>query len=118
MKNPKVGERVAVYGRSWGDAGAIGTMPRTVCHVLAVGLDMNLIRVGEDTGTTGWSALVHPKQCRRLVRVQRDRIWVWQQTDGTYDGAPRKEPPPATERPRVRNGGEWREFVAVRAKKA
>lgn len=62
MKNPKVGERVRVYG-VYGPH--IGVIERIAMDSLIV------VRSMEDL-----AIVVHSKQCRKLVKKKRIEIWV------------------------------------------
>jgi hypothetical protein len=105
VKDPKVGERVAVYSadvRRY--VAVIKGGPNEVGNIL--------VDVGDE------AAWVHPNQCRRLVRRERERIWVFCNENGTYGPDVLKTPPGADVR-RVRSkqpNGVWREFKAVKAK--
>lgn len=73
MKNPfEVGDRVAVYtadGRFTGDI--IG-----VFGVHCIRVDYHPGQINASTGgVVGW-AQVNPKQCRRLIKRERRRIWI------------------------------------------
>jgi hypothetical protein len=67
MKNPKVGERVRVYGVNTQDGEINGSVSD---------IDHNgwLMVLYDCPGTTARTH--HPKQCRRLKPKAKERIWV------------------------------------------
>lgn len=66
MKEPfKIGDRVAVYQSFFGRS------ERNIGLVIDTG--NQAIKVQHDSGLM-W--ILHPKQCRRLVKKERRRIWV------------------------------------------
>jgi hypothetical protein len=113
MKDPKVGERVCYWGVESPDVNAgIWKSIRftdTVTHV-----DGDLLRLARN------NIPVPAKQVRRLVKRERERIWVFQYTDGTPGYGPEVLPnKPEDDHRRIRSkqpNGRWREFVAVRGK--
>lgn len=99
MKNPRVGERIAIYSPE-----------REIGQVRAVEGEMLEIDFGGST--TGF---VHHKQCRRFRA--KDRIWVFVNSDGALpEGVVKTDPGPIEDRVRTPKGS-WREFVSARAGK-
>lgn len=83
MKKPfVVGERVAVY--------IAGT--RSVGRVLAL-LEFGNLKIKCKPGEAYGYRIVHPKQCRRLVRKERRVIWISKEALGRLarDGGARTE---------------------------
>ena len=79
----KVGDRVRVYGHRTND-----WMPFTGTVVQRDYPELNdrsgcTLAVEADAGKVG-VFLVHPKQCRKLVKKERRRVWVVFRED--YDG--------------------------------
>lgn len=101
MTQPKkplqVGERVAAY--SGGDR-HVGTVERK--------LSSGAYEIDVESG----HLLVHPKQCRRLVKKPRRRIWLFKAylDGGRVQGSPILLAPPNTSEA-------WIEFSEVRKKK-
>lgn len=62
----KAGDQVVVYGREWG-----AKMQGFKAKVESINEDGMLFVNTKDT-----AYYVHPKQCRRLVKKPRRRIWV------------------------------------------
>ena len=114
MKNPKVGDRVAVYRSRTSQGTMLPTNERDVGFIKSI--DTRGCVEVEFTSIPESPQWLHPMQCRRLVKAQRERIWVLASKDGEYPSGVTNMKP--DESPRVRNPeGVWREFVAVRAKK-
>lgn len=68
----KVGDRVAVYGSSRGDA----LFSEGARAVIVAGPDSeSFLEIQFEAGARE-KGLVHPKQCRRLVKKERRCIWV------------------------------------------
>lgn len=114
MSRPlQVGDRVAVYG-------AIFSTKKKEYFGSAVDW-----RKGEVVGTVqagdmivfkdewGEDFTAHPKQCRRLVKKERRRVWVYQDRLGSITEQPtayyRDQPPDDSP-------GHWVEFIEVRRK--
>lgn len=102
MTQFKVGDRVRIYGFHIDDAGHV--MDRTIDEVCDNGL------LGTDGGE-----YVHPKQCRRLVKRERRRVWVNVYGGGmNYVAHPTQE---VADRNALQSRVECIEMVEVRRKK-
>lgn len=99
MKKPFVaGEKVAVYmdGATRKTGIVIGFSSHAKDKELHVEFNIG-------SGERFWA---HPKQCRRLVKKERKRVWVQYRDDGSWSNFSIVEP--------VRAG--WVEFVEVKKK--
>jgi hypothetical protein len=115
MKKPfQVGDRVAVYGLD-------GNCELVRIKTTITGLPANgqLYLDEKDTVKTTVPrydfSMAHPKQCRRLVKKPRRRVWVNQYTEGVY-GSAYAEQGAAENAGRNSQGRELVEFVEVRRK--
>lgn len=73
MKNPKDGEYCKVYGTVTDKDGTPYYLLGAKCKIIDIGAEDEII-VRE--GNLEWVYIVHPKQCRRLVKKERKRVWV------------------------------------------
>lgn len=73
----KVGDRVAVYGAVWCHQDAE--------HKIYRGLKMEISKIIDENRITLYFGdekyCAHPKQCRRLVKKEKRRVWVKVPTD-------------------------------------
>jgi hypothetical protein len=74
MKNTfEVGEMVAVYGSVRDLHTDIHYLRGDKAKVLLIiGPNELIVKIDRD----GWEYNVHPKQCRRLVKAERRRVWI------------------------------------------
>lgn len=61
----KVGDRVRVYGGAFVE----------VAVIRSIDADTGILSCGQRKGTNEW-LMAHPKQCRRLVKKPRRRVWI------------------------------------------
>ena len=102
MADFKVGDRVALYARNL----VQDKMERVVCNVLEIDEKRGL-KLGTERGGFWF----HPKQCRKLKKKERRRIWVLGNATeiSNYQMQVRTVAPSSPEY--------WAEFVEVRKKK-
>lgn len=75
------GERCAVYGSVKDNHRNILYLRGARCEVVEViASDELLVKADVD----GWKYSVHPKQCRRLKRRERRRVWINFHEDGRH----------------------------------
>lgn len=111
MKTPlKVGDRVRVYGKPGPDGGCWEAKV-VACRVVAPwGVGMDVRSTYDDETYT-----VHPKQCRRLIKKPRRRVWLNEnalRTDRNNEGGWSV----CFEKPKVYLS-DWVEFIEARKPK-
>lgn len=97
MSKFKEGDRVAFYG-------GFGRLTGTVSNA-----ELDCVGMFTVIGEGGTKFNVHPKQCRKLKKKERRRVWIWRGVERSNTYEFRINPP--TER-----SDEWSEFVEVRRK--
>lgn len=116
MSKFHVGDRVAVYGPAW-SPGHEGRMVSHKAEVVAV-IDACTLHIRPADGKLYF---VHPKQCRRLKKRERRRVWVGQirvitpKQDLRFMEARFTEP---SDYEGTADGKPWIEFIEVRKKES
>lgn len=74
MSKFKVGDRVAVYGNIRNSSGYYVRGAYASVHAITAADEIEIIP--DDNSYPERRFTVHPKQCRRLVKKERRRVWV------------------------------------------
>lgn len=106
MSKLKVGDRVAAY-----IGGTVDHQPhRVIAEIEEVDIHhpKGMVRIIYGKGTDEWGRwVVHPKQCRKLIRREPRRVWIFESPG--LDNNISWTPPP--------NPSGWIEFQEVRKMK-